>query len=36
VDKYNCQINLCGTPVNTLKRIAGLMMNSRKFTFHGK
>ena len=36
MDKYNCQSNLCGTPVNTLKRIAGLMMNSRKFTFHGK
>ena len=32
--KYNCQINTRGNPTDTFKRIASMMMNRRKISFH--
>ena len=33
--KYgNCEIISCGSIENTFRRVAGMMMNSRKFSFH--
>lgn len=32
----NCEIISCGSVENTFRRFAGMMMNSRKFSFHDK
>lgn len=32
-NKSKCQINSCGSPIKTVKRIVSLMVNSKKFTF---
>lgn len=32
----NCEIISCGSIENTFRRVAGMMMNSRKFSFHDK
>jgi hypothetical protein len=34
--KSKCQLNSCGSPTKTLKRIASLMVNSKKFTFKNR
>ena len=34
--RYNCQLNSCSSPIKTLKRIASLMANSRKFSFQDR
>lgn len=36
VECCNCEIISCGSIENTFKRVAGMMMNSRKFSFHDK
>ena len=32
----NCEIISCGSIENTFRRVAGMMMNGRKFSFHDK
>jgi hypothetical protein len=34
--KSKCQLTSCGSPTKTLKRIASLMVNSKKFTFQDR
>lgn len=31
-----CELNSCASPMKSLKRIAGLMLNSKKFTFQDR